>query len=128
MADECARMTTTDTAGAILIQWLLIQDIARILDIQFASRSECLSGTAIARRQHAIKHVDAARDSFNQIFGSANTHQVSRLIGGHARRYIFNQFHHDVFLFAYTDPADSITIETHTTPSVQTLAPQIQGR
>src|SRR2546423_4751712 len=37
MADECARMTTTNRAGAVLVQRLLIQSIAGVLDVQLAS-------------------------------------------------------------------------------------------
>ena len=47
--------------------------------------------------QHAIEHIDAARDRLNQVFRRADTHQISRLIGGHARRDVFNDLEHHGF-------------------------------
>src|SRR2546421_3328505 len=128
MADERARVPVAHRAGAIFIQRLLVQAIAGVLDVQLASRGKRLPSPSIARRQHAIKHVDTACDSFDQIFGSADPHQISWLIDGHARGDVFYHVHHYIFLFAHAETADGIAIEADVDCAFKTFAPELEMR
>src|SRR5215831_9591280 len=59
----CVAPADRTTAG--FIQRILVQSITGILDIQLAARGERLSIAPVARRQHAIKHVNAPRHRFD---------------------------------------------------------------
>ena len=58
----------------------------RVLNVQSSARGESLTVAAVARREDAVEHIDPARDTLDQVFRRADTHQVSRPRVGHARR------------------------------------------
>src|SRR5450756_1122967 len=41
--------------------------------------------SGIAGRNDAVKHIDAALDTFENVLGQANTHQIARFIFGQVR-------------------------------------------
>ena len=85
----------------------------RVLDVQFAARRERLAGAAVSRRQNAVKHVDTARHCFDQIFGRADAHQISRRVFRHSRRDVFDDFKHHRLFFADTQSADRVAVKAN---------------
>ena len=53
----------------------------RCLQIDRAAAREGLAVAAGAGRQHAVEHVDAARDRLDEIVGRADAHQIARPVG-----------------------------------------------
>ena len=71
---------------------------------------------------------NAPGDGFDQIFRRADSHQVTRLVGGHARRDLLDHFQHYRLLFTDTESADSVSIKADLYRAFQTFAAQIQMR
>ena len=53
--------------------------VARVADREPAARGEELAVARVARGQHAVEHVDAARDRLDDVLRRAHPHQVARL-------------------------------------------------
>ena len=128
MAQVSSRVTTTDAARATLIQRSRVARPLRVLHVELAARGEGLSGSSISCRQHAIKHIHAARHTLNQIFRRPNTHQIARTIRRHPRRNLFNHAVHHTLLFTDTQAAERVAIETNFNRARQTLTPQLKMR
>ena len=60
--------------------------MVRILDVDGAEPGKGEAVAAVAGRQHAIEHVDAARDGFQKVRRRADAHEVTRLLGRQRRR------------------------------------------
>jgi hypothetical protein len=128
MANESPRMPAANRTRTLLIERPRVRRKPGVLDVELASRSECLAVAAVARRQNAIEHVDAARYRFNQVFGSAYAHQIARFISRHAWRNVFDDVEHHRFFFADAQAANGVTVEADLYGSLKTLAPQIEMR
>ena len=68
--------------------------------------------TPVARRHHAIEHIDAARHRFQHIRRRADTHQIPRAILRQDRRDLFDHRKHHRLRFAHREPADRIAVKT----------------
>ena len=72
---------------------------------------EVVAVARVAGRHHAIEHVDAARDRFDQVLGPAHAHQVARAVVGQLRAGVLE---HRVALglrLADGQAADRIAVE-----------------
>src|SRR5437660_4559697 len=58
VAQVRARMPPADGAGARLVERAGVRGPARVLDVQFAARGERLAVAPVARRHHAVEHVN----------------------------------------------------------------------
>src|SRR4051794_38759902 len=67
---------------------------------------------SVARWQHAVEHVDAARDRLQEIFGRADAHQVAGTIGGKRRRGFVDHSAHDLTRFADRKAPDGVSLKT----------------
>src|SRR6185369_13819322 len=123
MTEVSARVSFTDGTATYFVERALVVYPFRVLDIQLAARRERLSGAAIARRQNAVKHIDAARNCFHQILGRADAHQVSRRVFRHSRRDVFNYFKHQRLLFSDAQSADGVAVEADVYGLFETRAP-----
>src|ERR1051326_6245082 len=95
-----ARVAATNRTVARLVERTLVLYPLRVLDVQLAARRERLPGAAVASREDTVEHVDATRDGFDQIFGSADAHQITRRLRRHTRRDIVDDVKHDRLFFA----------------------------
>src|ERR1043166_6851291 len=120
------RVSPTHRTVTRLVERSLIFRPLRVLDVQLATRGERLTGPPVARRQNAIKHIDAARDRFDQIFGRADAHQITRRLVRHPRRNLVDYFKHHRLLFTDAQPANRITVKTDLDCLFQTATPQIE--
>ena len=64
-----------------------------------------------ARRQHAVEHVDAARDRFEDVVGRADAHQVARAVGRQLRHHRLEHVEHHRLRLADREPADGVAVE-----------------
>src|SRR5215217_7744149 len=111
MTEVRARVSPAYRTTTRFVERALIVYPFRVLDIQLAARRERLSGSAVARRQNAVKHIDAARDCFDQILRCADTHQVARRVFRHSRRDVFYYFKHQRLLFSDAQSTDGVAVE-----------------
>ena len=111
MTNVTARELAAGRAVAIVFDRALVLAELRILQIDRAGRGECRPVACQSRRQHAIEHVYAAPDHFQQLRWSSQAHRVARLVvwqNGLAR---FDRTKHFLFRLADTDPADRVAVE-----------------
>ena len=85
--------------------------MARIGEIDGAEAREGHAVAAVAGRHHAVEHVDAARDRFQQIMRRADAHQIARAVRRQRRRRLLDDFEHDVLRLADRQPADGVAVE-----------------
>ena len=64
-----------------------------------------------ARRQHAVEHVDAARDRLDHVVGLAHAHQVARPVGGQRRHVVAIIVEHHLLRLADRQAADGVAVE-----------------
>src|SRR5581483_6699795 len=84
-ADEMMQIGALVLRGRTLafrIERCLVLGVAGVAEIELSLPGEGLTVAARAGRQHAIKHVDAARDGRKQILRRADPHQVAGLVLG----------------------------------------------
>ncbi len=68
---------------------------------------------AVAGRQNAIEHVDAATHRFDQIERRADAHQVARLLLRKKRQRRIERGEHQLVPLAHRKPTDRIALEIH---------------
>src|SRR5690242_21743807 len=68
-------------ARAAVVERTRIPGEPRVPEVESALPREGAPGSGRARRQHAVEHVDAARDHLDHAFGVADAHEVPRLPG-----------------------------------------------
>ena len=66
-----------------------------------------------ARRIDAVKHVDAARDTLDEVVGRADAHEIARLVFRQERRRVFEHFIHEFGRLADGQAADCIARQVH---------------
>src|SRR5262245_7747345 len=111
---------------AILIKWPFIRLIAGIFDIDAAAPGEEIAVAGIARRHHAIEHIDALSDGLDDIFRSADAHQITRFIARQLRRNMIDHGIHDLFVFTYREATDRIAVKADLHQLVQTLFSKVE--
>src|SRR5579859_1225628 len=67
MAQVGARKVRAGVAAAPGIRWLPVLGIARVLDDEDAVPRQQLPVPRVSSRQHAIEHVDAARNALDEV-------------------------------------------------------------
>src|SRR6266446_5355543 len=77
-----ARKVPRRRARARLVERAGIVGMARVLDVDRSKPSEGDAVAAVAGGQHAVEHVDAAGDGFENVRGHPHAHEVARTIGG----------------------------------------------
>src|SRR5437899_9344949 len=78
MTEICTSVAAADGTAALRIDGALILSIARVFDEHAALAGVQTSMAGGARGKNAIHHVDAQRDVISDLFGTANTHEVTR--------------------------------------------------
>src|SRR5690242_6332555 len=121
-----ARVAATDGTVARLVERPLVLHPLRVFDVQLAARRERLPGAAVASWQHTVKHIDAACDRLDQIFGSADAHQITRRFWRHTWRDVVDDLKHDGLLFADAQAADRVAVEADLDGLLEAAAPQIE--
>ena len=82
-----------------------------VADVDRALVGESLPVAARPRWQNAIEHINAALDRADQIVGLADTHQITRLVGGELIGCIIKATQHRLLPFANGQSAHSIAVK-----------------
>src|SRR5919112_6636296 len=122
------RVSAADGAPARFVERARVGRPRRVLDVEAPARGESLAVAAVARRDDAVEHVDAARDALDQILRRADAHQVSRPLVGHPRRNRLDDLVHDRLLFPDAQTPDGVPVEPDLDRALKTLAPQVKVR
>src|SRR5262249_56905759 len=69
-------------AGTRLVDRARVVGVARILEIDRPEAGEGEPVAAVARRQDAVEHVDAACYRLDEVLGRADSHEIARPFGG----------------------------------------------
>src|SRR5258708_10841027 len=77
-----------------------------------------------ARRKHAIHHVNARLSILRNLVGSANSHQIPRLVGGKMFQRRQDNFTRKLARFANAKPADGISRKANVDGAFGRLAAQ----
>lgn len=85
MSDISSRMSAASRAGALGVYRAQVALILCVIEIDYAAHGEKMSVTCVAAGHDAVKKVDSARNTLEDISGSADSHEIARLIGGHIR-------------------------------------------
>ena len=80
----------------------------RVFDVDDAFGREKLAVPGVARRHHAVEHVDAERDAFEDVRGRTDPHQITRFVGGQNGGDEFGHRIHFFDGFADREAADGI--------------------
>src|SRR2546423_10109961 len=128
MTQVGARVSAADRARASVVEGPGVGRPARVLDVQLSARGERLPVATVARRHHAVEHVNAARDALYQVFRRADAHQVARRVRRHLWRDPFDHLVHHFLLFAHAQSPDGVAVEAYFDRSRKALAPQVKVR
>src|SRR3989442_5295966 len=104
--EGATRVTVTDG-----VERAALTDPLRLFDRHRSARRERLSVARIARRQHAVEHVDAARDRLHEVLRLANTHEIPRAVGGQRGRHARGELEHRRLGLADGEAADGVAVE-----------------
>src|SRR6266704_2480430 len=107
-----AREMRARVAPAALIERVRIVAIAGVADLDVAAAGEEPAIAGVARRQHAVEHVDSGRDRLDDILGRADAHEIARLVGGEPRRGVGEDPALVALGLAHREPADRVAVET----------------
>jgi hypothetical protein len=102
--------------------------IPRILDRDRSLPREELPVARVARRQHAIEQVHAARDRRHEVVRRPGPHQVARAIRRQPIRHPLDDVVHDVRRLADRQAADGIGIEADLERALDAAVAQIRKR
>src|SRR5271166_2164676 len=80
MMKVCPRIVAGGSAVAFRIDGARIICMTGILEVQRPEAREGEPVAAIAGRQHAVEHVDAARHCFDQVRRGADAHEIARAL------------------------------------------------
>ncbi len=103
-----ARELSAGGAGAGVVKRSFVLLEAGVADAQIAEAGEQVAVARIACGHDAIEQVDARAHTVHQIFRRAHAHEVTRLVGGQARRGVAQQAQHVVFGLAHAQAADGV--------------------
>ncbi len=70
-------------ARAAVLDGVLVVPVLRVGDVDAAAADEQLAVARVARRHHAVEHVDARADRRPDVLGRADAHQVARALRRH---------------------------------------------
>src|SRR5258705_7262436 len=120
-----AGMGPARIARARRIHGSLVFRILRVPDVETAFARKQLSGPRVARRQHAVEHVDAARDALPEVLGRAGAHQIARLRLGEAARGLAGDVIHKVDRLADAQSSDRVALEADPDGGLGALVAQV---
>src|SRR5499427_6020691 len=94
-----------------LVERLRVVAVARVADLDVAEAGEQPAVPRVARRQHAVEHVDPGGHGLGDVLGGAHPHEIAR--GG--RRQALRRMAHDAALvalrLAHREAADGVAVE-----------------
>src|SRR5512139_1458494 len=111
MMDIGAAVVRASRADALWIQRTKILGEARVPDIDRPVSGERLAGAAGTGREYAVEHVHAADDGADNVVRLADTHQVTRLVGGKLARREVEDAEHGLLPLADRQAADRVAVE-----------------
>src|SRR2546430_4477731 len=111
MAEIRAREGATRVTVTGGVERAALTDPLRLFDRHRSARRERLSVARIARRQHAVEHVDAARDRLHEVLRLADTHEIPRAVGGQRGRHARGELEHRRLGLADGEAADGVAVE-----------------
>src|SRR5436190_1276639 len=113
VAEICARKVFARIAIAAFLQWPKIRFVCAAFDAECAAGGERRPIARDPGRQNAIEHVHTARDQFNHLRGSPQTHSITRFVLWQKRLRVFDRLHHFRLWLADAHAADGVSIKTH---------------
>ena len=108
-----ARIVLTGIAVALRIQRSGIALVLRVADFHYAVGDKKVSIAGVARRHHAVKHINAAAHALHPVFRFAHAHQVARFICRDLRADVLQNAVHILFRLADSQTADSVAIKAY---------------
>ncbi len=106
-----AREIAAGIARAGFVERARIVLVLRVLDLDVAEARKQVAVARVARRHHAVEHVDAGLHAVYQILGRADAHQIARLVLRQAWRRVRQDACHFVLRLADRQPADGESVE-----------------
>ena len=106
------RIETVDIARAVLLQGREVIGPLLVTHIHDAVGSKKHSVSTVTCRHHAVHHVDTSLDGFQNVGRCADSHKVTRLVGG---KYLIDHLNHVVHhlgRFTYGQAAYGVTVGT----------------
>src|ERR1700719_225167 len=123
-----ARVAAANRARALRIDRTLVFDVARVLDEHAPFASVQASMARRSRGQHAIHHVNAARNIIGNLFRPAHAHQVARPLFRQQRGNLRSHFAGDFVWLADGQAADSVPWKFEFQKLPRAFPPQIRKR
>src|SRR5207245_1704361 len=106
-----AREAAARVALAIGVERGAVARVPSLFERDGAVDREGLAVARVARREHAVEYVDAARDRLDEVFGLADSHEVARPLRGHEARDQLGQIVHRRLWLADRHPAALVAVE-----------------
>ena len=129
MAQVGARVASAARAAAALgVDGARVVAVARLLDDQRAAPRERLAVARVARRQHAVEHVDARADRDEEIARRADPHEVARPLRVEVRRHLGQGCVHRLDGLADREAAEREAVERERAELVGVRAPEVDVR
>ena len=98
-------------AAAAFLERSRIAGEPGVAQVEPAARGERRAGARGASRQHAVEHVDPARDHLEDALRIAEPHEVPRPVGGKQRRRPGDRVEHLGSALADREPAERVAVE-----------------
>ena len=111
MADVAPREVAAAVALAPFLDGPLVERPLRRLDRDVAVARDRRAVAGDARRNHAVEHVDAARDALGHLVHYAEPHHVARLVLGEIWDRSVDRLVHELLGLAHRDAAYRVAVE-----------------
>ena len=98
--------------------------MARVAQVDRPEARKDAPVAAIARRHHAVEHVDTARDRLEQVVGGADAHQIARLVARQRRRDRLDHRQHHLLRLANREAANRVTGKANVNERARVFEPQ----
>ena len=95
------------------IDRIAIADKARVFDADLAEARKKRAVAGISRRHHAVEHIHAASDIFDEILGRTDPHQISRARRIDVWHHGLYGFVHQLVFLAHAKPSDRKPVKAH---------------
>jgi hypothetical protein len=105
------RVVPAGIAAALRIEGTVVLGVPGVPDIETSLAGEELAVPGVARRQHAVEHVDAARDALDQVLGRARAHEIPRPIRRQPLRRRGGHRIHLIDRLTDAEAADGVALE-----------------
>ena len=110
---------------ARLVQGTGVPGVTGVAQIHGAAARERLAGASGAGRQHAVEHVDPARDRTDDVAGLADAHEIPGAIFRQAARGRLDDAEHLRPPLPHRQSADGVTVESDVEEGGDGLAAQV---